>query len=184
MGKRHQGYQVPFMRYRLASRRDIAESLRIRHLDKHDLLHASKITWQEIDVCQLTYTVPELVRWLSDNRGFNTALVAEYEGLVLGLIMYSSDPSRQHVTITGLWVSRLFRRIGIGSSLLSHAFASIKHPHGKIRVFVSERADAGLLFLRSKGFVATEIMNGGQLYRLEWQRQAISHTDQTSLPTG
>jgi GNAT superfamily N-acetyltransferase len=138
----------------IASRPDLLEVLRVRHLQGRDLRQVEELTATCRDFAP-PLSRPELEKW-RETPG-TLGLVAECDNIVLGAIL-AQDEGSAITQLMGLYVGPLFRRLGIGTILLRHVLAHARDPEHVVYGMVPERADACLLFLRAMGWKARALL--------------------------
>lgn len=83
------------------------------------------------------------------DEGFG-GLVAEYHGEVIGFLLYESSPRVYYMD--RIAVDPVWRRLGVGKSLVAQMLAKVSHRSNSIECITSDRNDPGHLFLRDCGF--------------------------------
>lgn len=151
----------------------------MRHATARDLRKCAVLT-QYRDSFMQHWTMAELGSWIEEPDG--ALLVAEYEGVMLGLVLFGNTEPDEGFWIEGPYVSPLFRRLGIGSTLLNHVLAHLK-PGEQAEILADERADALLLFLRHHGFKAVEILRDREGVRSDRYRMVFKLAEQAARVT-
>lgn len=97
------------------------------------------------------------------------AMVADYNGLVVGYMLYQINDD--HMELIRMAVHPNFRNKGAGSAMIVKLKQRLKPDHRtRIVVILSQWIDQAHIWLRNRGFLATEVLHGedDDFYQFEY----------------
>lgn len=104
--------------------------------------------------CEEEFDDKSLERMIS-KKGY-VCVVAEHEDELVGILVY--DISRvSKIKLTMIAIKKDYRRMGIGSKLISIVTSKLNKKRNKVEVSVSEYNLGLHLFLKNLGFIATSV---------------------------
>jgi ribosomal protein S18 acetylase RimI-like enzyme len=146
----------------IASRPDLLEVMRVRHLQGRDLRQIEELSQASHGIAP-PLPRAELETWRAQPG--TLGLIAECDNVILGVVLAQEQPDNM-MELAALHVGPLFRRLGIGTILLGHVLAHLPAEDCDFYALIPERADACLLFLRSQGWRARAML--GELCHMQY----------------